>query len=75
MSDKKATLLAAMLAATMVEQEKKDYFEFTNPYSGFGGLTYSMSGQKSYSKKPMTNKQKKLREASKRAKQNRKRGR
>jgi len=75
MSNKKAALLAGMLAATMAEQERKDYFEFTNPYAGLEGLTYSGSGQKSYSKSPMTNKQKKSRAASKRAKQARKRGR
>jgi len=58
MSNKKAVLLAGMLADTMAEQERKDYFEFTNPYAGLDGLTYSGSGQKSYSKSPMTNKQK-----------------
>jgi hypothetical protein len=39
------------------------------------GLTYSGSGQKGYSKSPLTKKQKKARAASKRAKQARKRGR
>jgi hypothetical protein len=75
MNNKKAALLTGLLAATMAEQERKDYFEFTNPYDGLDGLTYSGSGQKSYSKSQMTNKQKKSRAASKRAKKARKRGR
>jgi hypothetical protein len=75
MSMKKAALLAGLLAATMSEQERKDYVKFTNPYAGLDGLTYSGSGQKSYSKSPMTKKQKKARAASKRAKKARKRGR
>lgn len=75
MSNKKAALLAGMLAAAMAEQERKDFYEFTNPYAGLDGLTYSGSGQKSYSKRPLTKKQKKARAASKRAKQARKRGR
>lgn len=75
MSNKKAALLAGMLAATMAEQERKDFYEFTNPYAGLDGLTYSGSGQKSYSKSPLTKKQKKARAAAKRAKKARKRGR
>jgi hypothetical protein len=73
MSNKKAALLAGILAATMAEQERKYYFEFTNPYAGLDGLTYSGSGRKGYSKIPLTKKQKKARAASKRAKQARKR--
>ena len=75
MSNKKAALLAGMLAATMAEQERKDFYKFTNPYAGLDGLTYSGSGHKSYSKIPLTKKQKKARAAAKRAKQARKRGR
>lgn len=75
MNNKKAALLTGLLAATMAEQERKDYFEFTNPYAGLDRLTYSGSGQKGYSKSPRTKKQKKARAASKRAKQARKRGR
>ena len=73
MSNKKTALLASMLYATMAEQERKDFYEFTNTYAGLDGLTYSGSGQKSYSKSPLTKKQKKARAASKRAKQARKR--
>lgn len=72
MSNKKAALLAGMLAATMAEQERKDFYEFTNHYAGLDGLTYSGSGQKSYSKTQFTKKQKKARAASKRAKRARK---
>jgi hypothetical protein len=75
MNNKKAALLTGLLAATMAEQERKDYFEFTNPYAGLDVLSYSGSVQKGYSKSPLTKKQKKARAASKRAKQARKRGR
>ena len=67
MSNKKAALLAGMLAASMAEQERKDFYEFTNPYAGLDGLSYSGSGQKSYSKSPLTKKQKKARAAAKSA--------
>lgn len=69
MNNKKAAILAGMLAATIAEtQERDSYLKFTNPYAGLDGLTYSSSGPKSYSKKPLTNKQKKVRAASKKAK-------
>jgi hypothetical protein len=63
----KTALLAGMLDA-MVEEERKGYFEYANLYAGLAGLTYNVSGQKGYSKSQMTNKQKKSRAASKRAK-------
>lgn len=75
MSNKIAALLAGMLAATMAEQERKDFYEITNPYAGLDGLVHSSFGQKSYSKSSLTKKQKKARAAAKRAKQARKRGR
>jgi hypothetical protein len=75
MSNKKVALLAGMLSATMAEQERKDYYEFTNPYARLDGLTYSGSGQKSYSKSPMTNKQKKSRAAAKSARKARRKQR
>lgn len=46
MNNKKAALLAGMLAATMAEEERKDYYELTNPYAGLEGLTYSDSIKK-----------------------------
>ena len=76
MSRSKAALLAAygMLAAT-ASQEQKDFLEFTNPYAGLPELRYSGSESKSYKKSQLTNKQKKVRAANKRAKQSRKRNR
>ena len=75
MSKSKAALLAAygMLAATA--QEQKDFLEYTNPYAGLPELRYNDSESKGYKKSQLTNKQKKKRAASKRAKQSRKRNR
>ena len=76
MSRSKAAMLAAygMLAAT-AQQEQKDFLEFTNPYAKLPELRYSGSESKSYKKSQLTNKQKKKRDAAKRAKQSRKRSR
>jgi hypothetical protein len=73
MSNKKAAILAGMLAATMAEEERKSYFKYTNPYAGLEELTYVGTGQNGYSKSPLSKKQKKARAASKRAKKSRKR--
>lgn len=64
MSMKKAALMLG-LAATMMD--------YTNPYADLPEMKYS--GSKPSRKSPMTNKQKKARAASKRAKKARKRGR
>lgn len=61
MKTRKTDLLAGVLAATMVTQENKDFYEYTNPYSGFNELTYRGSSRESYSKTPLTKKQKKAR--------------
>mgnify|MGYP004707487591 CR=1 FL=1 len=61
---KKAALMLG-LAATMMD--------YTNPYADLPKMSYSVS--KPSRKSPMTNKQKKARAASKRAKQARNRGR
>ena len=73
MSKSKVALLAALLAATA--QEQKDFLEYTNPYAGLPELRYNDSESKGYKKSQLTNKQKKKRAASKRAKQSRKRNR
>lgn len=75
MSNKKAAILAGVLAATMAEQARKDFYEFTNSYAGLDGLTYSGSGQKSYTKSPLTKKQKKKRAADKSARKARRKQR
>lgn len=76
MSKDRSALLAAygMLAAT-ASQEQKDFYEFTNPYAGLPELRYSGGGNKVYKKEPLTNKQKKSRDAAKRAKKSRKKNR
>jgi hypothetical protein len=75
MKNKGAAFLTGLFAGIMVDTERKDFYEITNPYAGLDGLTYRGSGQKGYSKTPLTNKQKKSRAKAKRAKQARKRGR
>jgi hypothetical protein len=75
MKNKGAAFLTGLLAATMVDTERKDFYEITNPYDGLDGLTYRGLGQKGYLKTPLTNKQKKARAKAKRAKKARKRGR
>jgi hypothetical protein len=75
MKNKGAAFLTGILSATMVDTERKDLYEITNPYAGFDGLTYRGSGQKGYSKTPLTNKQKKARAKAKRAKKARSRNR
>jgi len=75
MKNKGAALLTGILAATMVDTERKDFYEITNPYAGLDGLTYRGSGQKGYSKTPLTKKQKKSRAKAKRARKARSRNR
>lgn len=74
-NNKKAAILTGLLAATLAEQESKAFYQYTNPYAGLSELIYSGSGQKGYSKTPLTKKQKKSRAASKRAKKARKHSR
>jgi hypothetical protein len=64
MSKTKVALMLGLAAAMM---------DYTNPYADLPEMRYS--GSKPSRKSPMTNKQKKSRAASKRAKQARKRGR
>ena len=76
MSTKKRALLASMMAlAAVSETERNSIYEFTNPYAGLEGLSYSGNSHKGYSKLPLTKKQKKSRAKSKLAKKSRKQNR
>ena len=68
-------LLAAMMASTMSSKEKQDVYEISKlPSVDLKDLIkYDSYGQKPYKKKPLSNKQKKGREANKRAKKSRSR--
>lgn len=74
MSNKKTALLMGILAASMAEQEHKDFYEYKNIYSGLDGVTYSPSYQ-GVRKNNLTKKQKKARRANKQVRKAKRRNR
>lgn len=75
MKNKKSAILAGFLATAMAEQERKDFYEFTNPYAGMEDVIHYTGPKVGERKTPLTKKQKKNRAKAKAAKQARKRNR
>lgn len=75
MSNKKAALLAGIIAASMAENQDPTIMKFGNPYEGLPDLVYSGNKTTHHRKTPMNNKQLKRRAAGKAARKARRKNR